>query len=218
MDLCYFQSPPRFQFLHVLKSKVSGGESIFVDSFSIAKKMWKEERELWKILTEIKVGFWYQNDGRFYRFNHQTFEIDPDYHQDSNASEEIVEDEMPRLRAVNYSPPFQSPLPLIASSNGSQLNEEKRQLFFKAFKRFTELSHEKEFRYERKLDEKECVIFDNRRVLHARRGFEWNENEQETNQEDGEGEVKRWLKGCYVDGDAIWSSHRILRSKLRSLK
>lgn len=251
MDLLYFQSPPRFQFLHVLKSKVDGGESIFVDSFAIAEQMWRQERDLWTILTQVKVGYWYRNDGKFYRFNHNVLEIDEDHEEmqssgitNGNASgigigigEEKME-KMPRLKAVNYSPPFQSPLPLIASSK--QLTAEKRDLFFKAFQRFTELSHEREFRYERKLDEKECVIFDNRRVLHARRGFEWHKEDENPNQdqdqrkgirdggnengihgrdgnEDGDGhagKVKRWLKGCYVDGDAIWSSHRVLRQKL----
>lgn len=110
MDLLYFQSPPRFQFLHVLKSKVKGGESIFVDSFKIAEKMWKEERELWKVLTETKVGFHYDNDGKFYRFEHKTFEKS----EEENLPEvgEVKGDRMPRLNAVNYSPPFQSPLPL----------------------------------------------------------------------------------------------------------
>ncbi len=42
--------------------------------------------------------------------------------------------------------------------------------------------------------------------MHSRKGFEWDESKA--------GEVKRWLKGCYVDGDAIWSTYRTLRTKV----
>lgn len=43
-------------------------------------------------------------------------------------------------------------------------------------------------RFEETLKEGECVVFNNRRVLHARRAFDT---------ESGE----RWLKGTYVDWD-----------------
>ena len=38
MDLLYFQNPPRFQFLHMLRNKVRGGASIFVDSFKVVER------------------------------------------------------------------------------------------------------------------------------------------------------------------------------------
>ncbi len=75
MDLLYFQNPPRFQFLHMLRNKVRGGASIFVDSFKVAERMWEQERELWEVLTKVPVGFHYVNDGRHYRFTHPTFEL-----------------------------------------------------------------------------------------------------------------------------------------------
>lgn len=46
--------------------------------------------------------------------------------------------------------------------------------------------------YEHRLAEGELVIFDNRRVAHARTAFE-------------AGIGERWLKGAYVDGD-VWVS------------
>lgn len=58
-----------------------------------------------------------------------------------------------------------------------------------------------EGRFELKLEKGDAVIFDNRRVLHARREFE------ETEGMEGE---ERWLKGCYVDGDAGWDRWRSL--------
>ncbi|CBQ69523.1 related to COX10-farnesyl transferase [Sporisorium reilianum SRZ2] len=202
MDLLYFQNPPRFQFLHMLRNKVRGGASIFVDSFKVAERMWDEDRELWDALTKVPVGFHYVNDGRHYRFTHPTFELAHD--TEGHAGGPLAGSTMPRLSAVNYSPPFQSPIPLHPTEHLK--TPEQRQTFYRALKRFSDLTLAEEFRYEKQMEEGECVIFDNRRVLHSRKGFEWDESKQ--------GEVKRWLKGCYVDGDAIWSTYRTLRTKL----
>jgi alpha-ketoglutarate-dependent taurine dioxygenase len=45
----------------------------------------------------------------------------------------------------------------------------------------------------------ECVIFDNRRVLHARKAFEV-----------GDAGKERWLRGTYLDWDPYWSKMRVL--------
>lgn len=203
MDLLYFQNPPRFQFLHMLRNKVRGGASIFVDSFKVAERMWEEDRELWEVLTKVPVGFHYVNDGRHYRFTHPTFELAHD--TEGHAGGPLAGTTMPRLSAVNYSPPFQSPIPLHPTKHLK--TPEQRQTFYLALKRFSDLTLAEEFRYEKQMEEGECVIFDNRRVLHSRKGFEWDESNP--------GEIKRWLKGCYVDGDAIWSLYRTLRTKVR---
>jgi alpha-ketoglutarate-dependent taurine dioxygenase len=187
MDLCYFQNPPRFQFLHMLRNKVKGGESIFVDSYKVAEEMWKNHRDLWQALTEVPVGFHYQNDSRYYRYTHPTFEVTPDTsgHASARGSEQS-QDKMPRLTAINYSPPFQSPLPLHPARSAKL-----QARFYTALQLFSNLTLDERFRYERTMVEGECVIFDNRRVLHSRRGFEWSQEEEKS----GEG-VKRWLKGA----------------------
>ncbi|KAJ9475677.1 Protoheme IX farnesyltransferase, mitochondrial [Pseudozyma hubeiensis] len=202
MDLLYFQNPPRFQFLHMLRNKVRGGASIFVDSFKVAERMWQEDRQLWEALTKVPVGFHYVNDGKHYRFTHPTFELAHD--TEGHAGGPLAGSSMPRLSAVNYSPPFQSPLPLHPTKHLE--TAEQRQTFYRALKRFSDLTLAEEFRYEKQMEEGECVIFDNRRVLHSRKGFEWDESKP--------GEIKRWLKGAYVDGDAIWSTYRTLRTKV----
>ena len=57
------------------------------------------------------------------------------------------------------------------------------------------------------------VVFDNRRVLHGRTAFEGRElagmGDRETS-----GELSRWLKGCYFEGDVMSSHGRMLRSKV----
>lgn len=57
MDLLYFQNPPRFQFLHMLRNQVRGGASIFVDSFKVAQRMWDEDRKMWEALAKVSRRF-----------------------------------------------------------------------------------------------------------------------------------------------------------------
>lgn len=54
--------------------------------------------------------------------------------------------------------------------------------------------------FEYRLEEGECVVFDNRRVLHARRAFDASQGE-------------RWLKGTYVDDDVFFSRLRVLQER-----
>jgi alpha-ketoglutarate-dependent taurine dioxygenase len=51
--------------------------------------------------------------------------------------------------------------------------------------------------FEYRMEEGDCVIFDNRRVLHARRAFEADKGE-------------RWLKGAYLDRDVYASKLSVL--------
>jgi gamma-butyrobetaine dioxygenase len=74
---------------------------------------------------------------------------------------------MPRLSNINWSPPFQGPFVLDA-------------------KLFTTLVNSSANEFSYLLQPGQCVIFNNRRVLHGRQKFQ-----------SGSGE--RWLKGAYLD-------------------
>jgi gamma-butyrobetaine dioxygenase len=49
----------------------------------------------------------------------------------------------------------------------------------------------------------ECVIFDNRRILHARTAFAGGE---------------RWLRGAYLDDDPYLSKMRVLERTYKNIK
>ena len=98
---------------------------------------------------------------------------------------------------INYSPPFQAPLPLSTPA-----------AFYPAFRRFTEILNDPANTYQYTLQEGDTVIFDNRRVLHARTAFS-NIERQTT-----EGKTNRWLKGCYLEADALLDHRRVLSAKL----
>jgi len=52
------------------------------------------------------------------------------------------------------------------------------------------------------------VIFDNRRVLHARTAFSDIEGQV------ADGETNRWLKGCYLEVDTLLDHTRVLHTQL----
>jgi hypothetical protein len=65
---------------------------------------------------------------------------------------------------------------------------------------FSSLVESEDNLYEYRLQEGECVIFNNRRVLHGRRQFDTATG-------------MRWLKGAYVDTDVFMSKYRVLSEK-----
>ncbi|PPQ82699.1 hypothetical protein CVT25_009396 [Psilocybe cyanescens] len=187
MDLLYFQHPPRYQILHCLRNQVIGGTSIFVDALHAARVLRERYPADFDILTKTPVSFHYINDGHHLHREHFTIELI----QKSQSESEISH--------INYSPPFQAPLPL---------NTPKE--FYPALARFAELLNDPKNTFEYTLREGDAVMFDNRRVLHARTAFK----DKEGSGEIKDGEPNRWLKGCYLEADPLVDRVRVLRKKL----
>ncbi|KAG6809745.1 hypothetical protein H0H92_014880 [Tricholoma furcatifolium] len=179
MDLLYFQHPPRYQILHCLRNRVQGGTSIFVDAIHAASVLRDTSLSDFDVLTTTPVAFHYINDGHHLHHTHPTIEL-------GNVAGKI--------QHINYSPPFQAPLPLSTPLE-----------FYPALRRFTEVLNDQSNTYSYTLAEGDAVIFDNRRVLHARTAFSDIEI-----QESKVGEPNRWLKGCYLEADDLLDRRRIL--------
>ncbi|KIP02569.1 hypothetical protein PHLGIDRAFT_26528 [Phlebiopsis gigantea 11061_1 CR5-6] len=192
MDLLYFQHPPRYQLLHCLRNRVQGGTSVFVDALHAANRFRESHPADFDILTKTLVPFHYINNDNHLHHEHPTIELD------ASAPEEPG----PKpVQFINFSPPFQAPLPASTPPE-----------FYAAFARFAELLHEPEAVFAYTLKEGDAVLFDNRRVLHARTAF------NDIAHEDGAvGETNRWLKGCYLEADAVLNRRRVLQQKIRSL-
>ncbi|KIY43003.1 Clavaminate synthase-like protein [Fistulina hepatica ATCC 64428] len=180
MDLMYMQHPPQYQILHCLKNRVVGGASIFSDTLHAASMLRVSHPDDFHVLANTDIAFHYINDGHHLRCERPTIEL--------SRSGEIVH--------VNYSPPFQAPLSL---SSPPQL--------YTASRRFTDLVNDPSSTFTYTLKEGDAVLFDNRRVLHARTAF----HEDETRPV--EGESSRWLKGCYLDDDTILDKVRTTADK-----
>jgi gamma-butyrobetaine dioxygenase len=177
MDLLYMRDPPGFQFLHCLKNTCDGGSSLFSDSFYAASKL--PEGSFDK-LTTYQVPYHYRNAGEHYYYSHPVIEL-------KNGPGE------PKTIAnINYSPPFQAALAFPTEEEQQVLHP-----IMNAWREFASKVEDEENLYEYRLQEGECVIFNNRRVLHGRRQFDTSAGE-------------RWLKGCYIDNDVFMSRYRVL--------
>ncbi|KAI9809000.1 MAG: hypothetical protein M1825_002289 [Sarcosagium campestre] len=187
MDLLYFQQPPQLQLLHCIRNSATGGNSIFSDAFRAAQYVRMSSASLFAALSSFPVSYHYRNAGQHYHYIRPTFELEPTARSDLK----------PRVVAVNWSPPFQAPCDVhTGTGDGGRLRA-----YLTGAKLFADRAETVESLYERRLAEGECVLFDNRRVLHGRRAFDVDSGE-------------RWLKGAYVDADAWWSRLRVLGEKL----
>jgi gamma-butyrobetaine dioxygenase len=184
MDLLYFEAPPGLQFLHSLKNNVKGGASYFVDSFRAAKFLRQNDPEAFQSLCSYPVTFHYRNAGRHYHFTRPTIVLNKFLLNNP-------------IDHINYYPPFQT------SFESDTAQPEFRQ-FIRAFQRFRGLIEEENNQLELVLEENQCVIFHNRRILHARREFDATSG-------------SRWLKGCYTDLDNFKERLRIFREKFNDI-
>ena len=137
-------------------------------------------------LTQFLYPFHYKNNGHWLEYAHCTIVVDKAIgHSDwSKVSEHMVDSSNfeAALQAVRWSPPFQAPI-------HTKLREDRvpsldywirgARLLKKEFER-------KKAVFQTRMEEGTCVIFDNWRILHARRAFSGGE---------------RWLKGAYIDDD-----------------
>lgn len=188
MDLLYTSNPPHLQLLHSLRARAPRGESFFSDSFHAAHQLHSQSAFHFRTLCTFPVTYHYHHPTYHYHFNRPTIELFPypKYSEPTNLA----------IRHVNWSPPFQGPFEArIGGENQTALRN-----YLAAAHAFERLLSAEENLYEYRLEEGECVIFDNRRVLHARRAFDAQKGE-------------RWLKGAYVDDDVFFSRLRVLQEK-----
>lgn len=193
MDLCYYESPPGVQLLHVIKNSTTGGESLFADSFAAVVHIARTDPEAYDALKEIPISYHYDNDGYHYYYSRPLIVEDPHAGIDPNTGR-------PYLKVVNYSPPFQGPLDALAP--GSPYSDAQVSAFLRGLRAFEDYIEDKRNQIEFKMNENCCVLFMNRRTLHAR-----NEFDKESGQ--------RWFRGTYIDLDAYQSKLRVANNLTR---
>ncbi|CAF3815975.1 unnamed protein product [Adineta steineri] len=183
MDLLYFEAPPGLQFLHSLANSVKGGAAYYVDSFHAANILRQNNLQAFEILCSYPVTFHYRNIDRHYHFTRSTIVLNR-YLPDNPIDH------------INYSPPFQAPFE-------SDTSKPEFRQFIQALQYFRDLLEDPNNQLELVLEKDQCVIFHNRRVLHARREFDTATG-------------NRWLKGCYTDLDNFKDRLRTYREKFQS--
>ena len=175
-DLPTRELQPGLQFLHCLVNDASGGESILVDGFKIAEYLRDNNPEEYNALTTLPMSFYNKDKNSDYRFDSPMIL--------TNEKGDISE-----IRMANF---LRGPMDI----DGEDLDS-----FYRAYRLFIMLTREKRFQYYERLNAGDLIVFDNRRILHARNAF---------NLEEGD----RHLQGCYVDKDELLSRIRILERTL----
>ena len=185
-----------------MEASASGGESLFSDSFQALDKMSQDGRlgtsQTLSFCT-FPITYQYKNDGHWYQSTRRTIEL-LDYPERGPLDRDSRKCwDGHRIKAVNWSPPFQAPFLQggLAPGTERKANRYNLRAYVEAAKIFKTLIEDDDAVFETKMKPGTCVIFDNRRILHARRAF-------------GGGDGERWLRGAYVDEDAF-------KSRLRSL-
>ncbi|WOD06079.1 TauD/TfdA family dioxygenase [Marinomonas sp. GJ51-6] len=171
-DLSARELQPGLQFLHCLVNDATGGESIYVDGFKIAEYMREHHPEEFRDLSTIPMTF--NNKDPYCDYNYRSTVIATD----SNG-------EVTEVRHANF---IRVPIDVPAHQTMA---------LYKAYQCFIRLTREPAFQLFFRLTAGEMVVFDNRRVLHARNAFDLKTG-------------MRQLQGCYIDRDEFLSRIRIL--------
>lgn len=175
-DLPTRELQPGVQFLHCLINDATGGESVFVDGFAIAEAMRAEHRAEFATITTVPMAFWNRDDRTDYRWDAPAIAL--------NARGDLDE-----VRFANF---LRGPIDAPA---------EQMPAIYAALRLFQAMCRDPRFVIERRLAPGDMWVFDNRRVMHARRAFDPMTGE-------------RHLRGAYVDRDEISSRWRVLSRQL----
>ena len=187
-------NPPAIQILHCIKQSAVGGESKFSDTIAAFYALQDRDKSLTQTLVDFPITYRYKNNGQWYQYSRPLIEggsVAP------TAREHTGEYRYPTdFDSVNWGPQFQGPLEQIIG--GEEEGQDTRLgKYVQAAKQFKHELQRDDAVYETKMKEGMCVIFNNRRIVHARKPF---------TAQGGE----RWLRGCYVDMDCLRSKWRML--------
>ena len=177
VDLPTREYQPGLQFLHCLENSVEGGQAVMMDGFAIAEALRERFPEAFATLTRVK--WCYANTARVTDY----VWFDP----------MIKLDDQDRLVEVRIADFLRGPLMTAF---------EDIEPAYEALMQLQRMLKEPRFAQRFTYLPGDLVIFDNRRLLHARDAFEGSSG-------------RRWLQGCYMERDEIRSRLRMLRRSER---
>mmetsp|Transcript_13282 Transcript_13282/g.28808 ORF Transcript_13282/g.28808 Transcript_13282/m.28808 type:complete len:644 (+) Transcript_13282:68-1999(+) len=205
-DLAYYESPPGVQLLHcvAMGSGVVGGESVLIDAMAAAYRLREVRPESFEVLVKCPATFVKQRDGACMTYRRPHIVLAEDGGGGTCFDREIV--------AVYWSPPFEGPVCLPPGQVDRYYEayaDFERMLDVDAKVDISEAldddqlsQYAREFTWEHKLNPGDMLVFNNRRMLHGRRGFSAAEG---VSFEDSQ----RHLVGCYTNIDDTLNSYRV---------
>ena len=173
-DLPNEETAPGVQFLHCRANSVEGGCSLFVDGAAVAEALRTEHPEDFALLSSHDIPFFRRHDGWDYRAHQRVIELD----HAGNVS------------GLTVSQHLQDTI---------DLPQDVLDSYYPALVNFMRMLSEERFMNRFRLNARECIVFDNHRIVHGRESFSAHSGE-------------RHLRGCYVDRGALRSTYRTLIS------
>ncbi|KAL7625768.1 hypothetical protein AAE478_004991 [Parahypoxylon ruwenzoriense] len=179
-DMLYLRDPPRIQLLHCLENTCEGGESLFSDGTRAGYIIHTNPIPIKDDLTSKYVRYSYKKNGHDYEYTRPILALN---------------------NIVSWSPLFQDSNQTFPEGPEGIA---KYHRWLQAATRLRHLIEDEQWVYHYKMQPGECVVFDNQRVLHGRRGFDTSSG-------------NRWLKGTYVSSDAYKSKLFTMSEELLEL-
>ncbi|MTI08420.1 TauD/TfdA family dioxygenase [Curvivirga aplysinae] len=169
-------NPHGLQFLFCRDNTTRGGEGIYTDAFKIAADLKIEEPDVYHALTSINWEFNNRAVESSYRATGPIFETEKDG----------------SIVGVRYTPWLRAPLV-------APINIQERA--YSSVRTLVSYTQNPKYQMEVKYKSGDLFAFDNRRVLHGRKGY------------DAKGGT-RFIEGVYSDHDELFSCIRVLKRQL----
>ncbi|XP_055915916.1 trimethyllysine dioxygenase, mitochondrial [Eupeodes corollae] len=170
-DNTYFCDAAGLQILHCIHHEGTGGENFFVDGFKVATELKRINPKAFDILTKVLVPAEYIEEGQFHVHHGPIIRTNP------------ITGEIIQIRLNIYD---RAALNTLAQS--------EMKAFYQSLKEFLRLVEKTENQWTMKLNPGTVVMYDNWRILHARRAYTGN----------------RTMTGCYVQRADFLSKARVL--------
>lgn len=164
---------PGMQLLHCICNDATGGESVLVDGLALANQFRELDEQAFDLLANTPVRF---------------TSIDTDWDLVHRAPMFDV-DAQGIVRGTRIHPALIGPIDVAPQNMDA---------FYKAYHSLLELCISDEMQFRFRLQAGMCQVFDNNRILHARKAFDPNSGE-------------RRLHGCYIPADDLFSKLKVLR-------
>lgn len=175
-DNPYRDPVPTIQVLYCLESSAAGGENMVVDGFRVAEQLRAENEDWFNVLARYCAYFEYAgSDGVMLQSRRPMIELAPD-------------GELIGVRFNNRSTAAITDVPF-----------DDMETYFAAYRRMGEIIDDPAMEVSFRLEPGESFLVDNRRVLHARKGYS--------------GTGTRWFQGCYADMDSLNSKLAVLQTE-----
>ncbi len=167
LDNPYRDPVPGVQLLHCLESTTEGGESILQDGFLAAQVLRDEDHAHYRVLSETWIGFRFVDAAADLRARAPLIEVDD-------------RGDVVKIRYNNR------------SIDTLRLPPARLAEFYPAYRHFAEILRRESLQLEFRLAPGQLLLFDNTRVLHARRAYS--------------AAGTRHLQGAYSDLDGLYST------------